>query len=69
MPCYDGGAYDDLASKKRCDKLTRLLCEACEGLEVAAVNDGYPPTEGMSPELRKWWEEHKEFDKKRGAKK
>lgn len=44
------------------DKLTRLLCEACEILR--ARTDG---PFAVSKELRMWWENHRERDRARIA--
>lgn len=60
MPCYD--PYSDREEvpnlKKRNDELARLLCEACRIIE--------DPKKLASPELTKWWKEHKRFDAKEG---
>lgn len=59
MPCSSDGY--DLAEKHelrlQVDHLTRLLCSACQYLEVAEVE--------MPAELDVWWEAHKLADKKR----
>lgn len=72
MPCYDsrrdehpsGESWSDRAERleKRCDMLTRLLCEAMGYMEPLGRGEG-------SKELREWWKEHQEFDKQRKRKK
>ena len=73
MPCYDsrrdehdsGESWIARAERleKRCDMLTRLLCEA------ATLLDNYETYEEASKELHEWWRKHKEFDRKRKRKK
>lgn len=55
-------AKENAKLKKTCDKLTRLLCEACEMHESPSHDLVF------SKELEKWWENHKEVDTKRQAK-
>ena len=68
MPCYDphvrlpNGEYilkDDMG--KYLDKMTRMLCEACQRLDR---DDEFK----WSEELCDWWWEHKEWDRKRKLK-
>lgn len=62
MPCFDPDAdrYASEELRKRCDKLTRLLCEACKLVDLGKLGRS-------SPELRAWWQQHQAWDKKRGA--
>lgn len=65
MPCNPSPnlTKENAELKKRCDKLTRLLCEACETVEATAAMDVT-----FSKELQKWWDSHQQQDKKRQAK-
>lgn len=56
MPCETHGPKKDY--KEEADKATRLLCEVCRTLE-------FSPLGIMNPELKAWWAEHKEYDRKR----
>lgn len=77
MPCYDsrrdehpsGESWSTRAERlqKRCDVLTRLLCEAMTIVEGAENTGGDAITEA-SRELREWWTRHKQFDKQRKRK-
>jgi DNA-directed RNA polymerase sigma subunit (sigma70/sigma32) len=59
MPCYDPspiGRYEDTT---KVDKLTRLLCEACQLLEKTG------DIEYASDELLEWAVDHNQLDKER----
>jgi hypothetical protein len=55
MPCtMNGGPFGHILDqndnlKEYTDNLTRLLCEACNKLDMRKA----------SPELRGWWQQHK----------
>lgn len=49
------GEFQEL--KKHSDKLTDMLCRACLCFELSGGI--------LSPDMQKWWEQHKEWDKKR----
>jgi hypothetical protein len=59
MPCRDffQDQYDLSDARKECEKLTRLLCQACDRLAKSK----------MTKELKAWWEEHQEADRERQA--
>lgn len=72
MPCRD---YDDYnvreaideieeRSKKKLDKVTRLLCETLKKVEGTAIETEVLLKGG---ELAEWWTEHKKQDAKRLA--
>lgn len=55
MPCtYDDDGEDERRLRDECDKLTRLLCEACQIIEDAKIE--------RSHELNTWWFDHKRQD-------
>lgn len=67
MPCRSDGyeeqdkfLAEEVKKKERAtkDKLTRMACAACSALDEQGV-------EIEDPELRAWWETHKEHDKTR----
>ena len=73
MPCHAPGGPDELSEgekrgirseriqrKKDLDKVTRLLCGLLSDLE-----ENFPEYKLFNNELEEWWNEHKEFDKKR----
>lgn len=71
MPCSDGGwsrSVDDSeirSLEKRNDKLARIACAAMTALEANGIED-FILLE--NDEVREWWAEHKEFDRKRREK-
>lgn len=69
MPCRD--YMDDVRSgpdpqvaelKARCDKLSRIACEALTHIEESA--DGLEILVLRDPEIQEWWTAHKEADRK-----
>jgi len=71
MPCYDGGgpSYIDNSTelrrmKARIDLLARVACRALTELENNGIADFLLLRDD---ETRKFWEKHKEFDRKRKA--
>lgn len=63
MPCYDSGprdngvSYSDLKEvKDKLDLVTSLLCELTKELELEDIKN---------PKLKKWIQNHREFDEKR----
>lgn len=67
MPCSDGGPsyYDDTETKKRLDKVTRLLCGLCRRLTDRSRK--FHITDDA--ELAKWWDNHQEQDRVRFVRK
>lgn len=59
MPCYDerDRYTNDPELLERVNKLTRLLCEACNRLGATVAL--------TSPELRDWWADHQRVDAER----
>lgn len=84
MPCYDAGpSYNDSAldkareslrkQKERLDNYARLLCFVCEYLPAGELEKLYrvlPDKEhgNAGKDLKAWWTEHQEFDRKRKEK-
>ncbi len=60
MPCSDGGPIETEVMKPKLDKVTRLLCEACE---LGFGN--YSFAEDSSNALQEWWTLHQEEDRLR----
>jgi len=60
MPCRTEDWGDDTKEEKEIQKLTRMLCSACVGLETKGWD---MPT----LELKKWWEKHQKEDERRLA--
>ena len=60
-PCFDAQeAADNRQCAGRLTQVTQLLCDLLKDLNMAP--DMYL---GLHPELREWWEEHKDADEKR----
>lgn len=60
MPCHDPRPAEDYdAAVEKCDKLTRLLCEACRELRSNGL------IHRLGSELRSWWAIHEEDDARR----
>lgn len=67
MPCNDGGYssqddYELRELKKRNDKLARIACAVMTALEAEGHEDFIML---QNEEVREWWAEHKEYDRKR----
>lgn len=68
MPCTDGGVSythyaDNPETKKRLDRVTRLLCGLCKRIE--AQGHGGDDLITVDQELVEWWENHKILDAKK----
>lgn len=69
MPCRDyetsynnGPSYTETRLKEQCDRLARIACKAMTALE----KDGHADFLLIKDdEVRTWWEQHKEADRKR----
>lgn len=60
MPCRYDGPDESLAdARKELDRLTKLLCMACRGLEIDIGLREWPVA------LRDWWQEHQKRDAER----
>lgn len=58
MPCTcDDVGVSGAALEKKLDRLTRLLCEACQAMEDEDVALHW------SEDLSKWWKAHQKADK------
>ncbi len=68
MPCSDGGynTHDNSAEVQKIHNLTRMLCGLCELVESTSSNEFHNIVDHI-PGLAKWWDEHKEADRKREA--
>jgi hypothetical protein len=68
MPCRDyesdNGYHQRDEYKKQCDKLARIACKAMEQLEKSGRADFILIEDD---ELREWWSQHKEADRKEKA--
>ena len=68
MPCRDYESDDGYSQreeyKKQCDKLARIACKAMEQLEKSGRADFILIEDD---ELREWWSQHKEADRKEKA--
>ena len=68
MPCRDYESDDGYSQreeyKKQCDKLARIACKAMEQLEKSGRADFILIEDD---ELRQWWSQHKEADRKEKA--
>lgn len=60
MPCRSDYPEDYAYSRVEVDKITRMLCETISYFSSRG-------TAWMSKELRHWWEDHQEADRKRLA--
>ncbi len=59
MPCYDPQTNEDhAAARAKVNRLTLLLCGVCEDLEAAGTLGD------AGHELRVWYEDHKELDRR-----
>lgn len=68
MPCRDWddspGAFREVENpetKMKLDNVTRLLCELMTQIDGKTASQHL----NLSPELVRWWEAHKETDRKR----
>ena len=63
MPCrYDGPPTESVSSiRKKLSEVTSLLCQVCRSMDIRE-DDTYLK---YNPELRYWWDAHKEEDRKR----
>jgi arginine deiminase len=65
MPCRDYQDYqsqDDLITKAKLDKVTRLLCHTLGLLETSQLSSSHIENLLWTPELTDWWAAHKEHD-------
>jgi len=63
MPCrdYDYDAMRASENKRRLDTMAAQLCRAMKLIEET----GNIRNAGITPNMRKWWEEHKQCDRDR----
>jgi hypothetical protein len=63
MPCrYDGPLTESVSdARKKLNEVTALLCQVCRAMDINH-DDTYLK---HNPELRYWWDAHKEEDRKR----
>jgi hypothetical protein len=60
MPCYDGREHEEEARvRSELSDRTRMLCA------VLTLFEGHDRPFDLPDDVEQWWQEHKEFDRKR----